>query len=312
MTEQLTALARSYLFAPGSNEQLLKKVFHAGADAVVLDLEDAVAENQKELARQLVSRVLQTRGPSGNPPIYVRINSVAGGLWRNDIEAITGPALHGIRLAKAESAAEVIAVGEALNPLEVSSGMAAGSLRITPTIESANGVLAAGEIAKAPRVEALAFGHTDFARDVGADPDAQEHETLYARSHLVLVSRAAGIKPPIAPVYTRIRDLDGLRKSTEAARRLGFFGRSCIHPTQIAVIDEVFTPTAEQIAEARAIVHDFEQAAATGRHAVSMENGQFVDLAIARRARAVLALAETLAETLSETMMDTKREADER
>jgi citrate lyase subunit beta/citryl-CoA lyase len=111
---------------------------------------------------------------------------------------------------------------------------------------------------------------------------------------MVLVSRAAGIKPPIAPVYTQIKDLDGLRQSTEAARRLGFFGRSCIHPAQLAIVNEVFTPTSDQIAEARTIVLEFERAAATGRHAILMESGQFVDLAVVRRARAVLALAETL------------------
>jgi len=296
-TALTTALLRSFLFAPGSSERLLAKVFNTGTDAVVLDLEDAVAENQKESARRSVSEVLQTRRRDGGPAIYVRVNSVASELWRDDIEAVMGPALQGIRLAKAESAEEVIAVGEALNSSELSHGLPPGSLRITPTIESANGVLAAAEIARAPRVEALAFGHTDFVRDIGADPDAQEHETLYARSHLVLVSRAAGINPPVASVYTQIKDVDGLRQSTEAARRLGFFGRSCIHPTQIAIINEVFTPTSDQIAEARAIVLEFERAAATGRHAILMESGQFVDLAVVRRARAVLALAEILTKT---------------
>jgi citrate lyase subunit beta/citryl-CoA lyase len=296
-TPVTAALVRSYLFAPGSDERLLGKVFNAGADAVVLDLEDAVSDTEKLTARRLVSGVLQSKSRDEDPAIYVRINSVASGLWRDDIEAVTRPALQGIRLAKAESAAEVIAVAEELNSAEKRAGLPAGSIRITPTIESANGVLAAGEIAKAPRVEALAFGHTDFVRDIGADPDAQQYETLYARSLLVLVSRAAGIKPPIAPVYTQIKDIDGLRQSTEAARRLGFFGRSCIHPTQLPVVHQVFTPTPEQTADAREIVLEFERAAAMGRQTILMTNGQFVDLAVVQRARAVLALAETLTKT---------------
>jgi citrate lyase subunit beta/citryl-CoA lyase len=152
--------------------------------------------------------------------------------------------------------------------------------------------MAAMEIARAPRVEALAFGAADFIRDIGADPDEAETQTLYARSHLVVASRAAGINPPIASVYTRIKDLDGLRATTEAARRLGFFGRSCIHPSQVPIVNQIFTPTAEQVAEARAIIAAFERARSAGVAAVAMENGQFVDQAVVKRARAIIALSE--------------------
>ncbi len=293
----VTALARSYLFAPGSNERLLDKVFGAGADAVVLDLEDAVAPSQKLHARRLVSEVLTAHGHQNGPAIYVRINAFASGLWQEDIAAIVRPGLHGIRLAKAESAEEILAVDAALSGAEKESGIVVGVIRIVPTIESAAGVLAAGEIARVSRVEAFAFGNADFLRDIGADPDPSETQTLYARSHLVLVSRAAGLKPPIASVHTQIADLDRLRATTEAARRLGFFGRSCIHPSQIPVIHDVFTPTPAQVAEARAIIDSFEQGAASGSVAFTMENGQFVDRAIVERARAIVGLAESLTKT---------------
>ena len=296
-----TALARSYLFAPGGSERLLSKVFDLGADAVVLDLEDAVAPGEKQQARRLVSEVLMTRQRQAGRGVYVRINSVASGLWLEDIAAIIGPALTGIRLAKAESADEVCAVDEALSTAEAKAGIADGLLRIVPTIESAAGVLAAGEMARAPRVEALAFGNTDFLRDIGAEADPMETQTLCARSQLVLVSRAAGIKPPIASVHTQIKDLEGLRISSEAARRLGFFGRSCIHPAQIPVVNGVFTPTSSQVAEARAIIEAFDRAAATGSAAFALENGQFVDRAVVERARALVKLAESFTEKQQQT-----------
>jgi citrate lyase subunit beta / citryl-CoA lyase len=296
-----TALARSYLFAPGDSERLLSKVFDAGADAVVLDLEDAVAPSQKEQARRTVSEVLMARQHEAGPAIYVRINSIGSGLWMEDIAAITGPGLTGIRLAKAESSNEVRAVDAALTTAEANAGMADGLLRIVPTIESAVGVLAAGEMARADRVEALAFGNTDFLRDIGAESDLMETQTLYARSQLVLVSRAAGIKPPIASVHTKIKDLDGLRITSEAARCLGFFGRSCIHPAQIPVVNEVFTPASAQVAEARAIIEAFDRAAATGSGSFALENGQFVDRAVVERARALVELAEGLQRSSSKT-----------
>jgi citrate lyase subunit beta/citryl-CoA lyase len=286
----MTALARSYLFAPGDNERLLGKVFDAGADAVALDLEDAVAPERKPLARRLVADLLRSARKS--PAVYVRINAISTDLWIEDIAAVVSPALTGVRLAKAESAEEIHALDAALGEAERAAGIAVGRLKITATIESAAAVMAAMEIARAPRVEALAFGAADFIRDIGADPDEAETQTLYARSHLVVASRAAGINPPIASVYTRIKDLDGLRATTEAARRLGFFGRSCIHPSQVPIVNQIFTPTAEQVAEARAIIAAFERARSAGVAAVAMENGQFVDQAVVKRARAIIALSE--------------------
>jgi citrate lyase subunit beta/citryl-CoA lyase len=286
----MASLSRSYLFAPGDNERLLAKVFDAGADAVVLDLEDAVAPERKPPARRLVAELLRSARKS--PAVYVRINAISTDLWIEDIAAVVSPALTGVRLAKAESAEEIRALDAALGEAERAAGIAIGTLKITATIESAAAVMAAMEIARAPRVEALAFGAADFIRDIGASPDEAETQTLYARSHLVVASRAAGINPPIASVYTRIKDLDGLRATTEAARRLGFFGRSCIHPSQVPIVNQIFTPTAEQVAEARAIIAAFERARSAGVAAVAMENGQFVDQAVVKRARAIIALSE--------------------
>ncbi len=285
-------LARSYLFAPGSNDELLRKVFEVSADAVVLDLEDSVREDDKSRARESVARALKEHG-GYNRPTYVRINPVGGSFWRQDIEAL-GRGLFGIRLAKSESAEQVLALGEAISAMEERVGLPVGGVRIMPTIESAAGLLAAGEIARAPRVEALCFGMTDFLHDINGEEDELGLATLHAQSHLVLVSRSAGLRPPVASVYTRLNDLHGLRATSEAARRLGFFGRSCIHPKQIEVVHEVFTPSAKGIAQAQAIVAASER---SGAGTLAMNNGQFVDEAVVKRARAILSLAANLERT---------------
>lgn len=311
-------LARSYLFAPGDNEKLLRKVFTAGADAVVLDLEDAVAPARKAQARALVAQVLgeltvgqtlvcpdlippalSSPANSANattgqtkvrPTVYVRINAVVTPFWQMDLATAVHRAVRGVRLAKAESLTEVQVVDEELAKLETERELPVGALRVVPTIESAAGLLNAAELARHPRVEAFSFGAADFVKDIGAEAD--ETATLFARSQLVVLSRAAGINPPIAAVYTRLNDAEGLRASTEAQRRLGFFGRSCIHPTQLAIVHEVFTPKPQAIHEARAIVQAFEAAQATGMGVATLANGQFIDAPIVERARALLALAE--------------------
>ncbi len=288
-------LARSYLFAPGDNEKLLGKVFRAGADAVVLDLEDAVAPANKARARELVLTALQT-APANAPAIYIRINAVSSPYWQADLSVVAHPRVRGLRLGKAESRAELDTLDELLKRAEASVDLPVGGLRLVPTIESAAGLLNAAEMARHPRVETFSFGAADFAKDINADVDEAETQTLFARSQLVVSARAAGLQPPIASVYTRLKDAVGLRANTEAQRRLGFFGRSCIHPAQLPVIHEVFTPQADAVHEARAIVEAFERAQAVGAGVATLANGQFVDAPIVERARAVLSLAEVFAE----------------
>jgi citrate lyase subunit beta/citryl-CoA lyase len=287
-------LARSYLFAPGSHERLLQKVFSAGADAVVVDLEDAVAPEHKAFARDLVGRTLARRGPAGDwPLVFVRINSVRSGLWRDDLHAVVGRGLHGVRLARTESVEEVREVNDEIERLERGRDLPRGALSIIASIETADAVLGAAAIARGPRVLALAFGASDFLRDVGAGPDAGELETLAVRTHLVVVSRAASIAPPIAPVHTRLSDMEELRRTTEAARRLGFFGRSCIHPLQLPVVHQAFLPSAAHVAEARALV-EAASAGATTDGPVHLPDGPLVDRSLVRRAAAVIDLARRL------------------
>jgi citrate lyase subunit beta/citryl-CoA lyase len=287
-------VCRSHLFAPGSNERVLGKVFDAGADAVVLDLEDAVAPDAKAGARRLVEAALATRVNRRTPRVAVRINAVDTTMWRDDLEAVVRPGLHVVRVPKAESADQLRAVDEVLTRLEAERGLPAGAIGLVATIETAAGVMAAAALARAPRIQAFTFGAADFVRDIGADPASADLATLYARQHLVLVSRAARIEPPVAPVYTQVKDLDGLRRTTAEARAIGFFGRSCIHPSQVPVVNEAFTPRPEEIVAARAVLDAWQNALARGVAALTLPDGQFVDEAVARRARAVVALADTL------------------
>lgn len=286
------ALLRSYLYAPGNDERLLGKVFTAGADAVVLDLEDAVPAGEKERARRLVGAAVRERPLGGRPALFVRINASTGPEWRADLAAVLGPAVAGIRLPKVESPDAVWRADAELTRLERRLGLRAGSVELSCTIESARGALQAAAIAAAaPRVRNLGFGAADFTQDIGAEPDDAESETLHARSLLVLASRAAGLDPPVASVHRKLADEDGLRRSSEAARRLGFFGRSCIHPRQLAIVHAAFAPRAEETARARALVDAYASAVAGGRGALLLDDGQFVDAAVVRRAEKLLELA---------------------
>lgn len=285
----MTAAVRSYLFAPGNRPALLEKVFTTEADAVVLDLEDAVAPADKAEARRRAAAAVRDRRGVPGPTTWVRLNDLRGSLWRDDLEAVVTPGLGGIRVPKAEAVDELDRLDEALRTCEARVGFEPGVTPVTATIESARGVHAAWSIAAHRRVEWLAFGEADFLADIGAEAGTAE-ATLLARSQLVLAARCAGIAPPIASVHTQLDDEAGLRRTSEQARALGFFGRSCIHPKQLATVHAVFTPDARAVAEARAVVEAWEAA----RSGAAVSGGQFVDAPVARRARAVLALDASL------------------
>jgi citrate lyase subunit beta/citryl-CoA lyase len=260
---------RSWLFAPGHDEKLLRKVFDAGADMVLLDLEDAVPHDIKDLARDMVASVASSR------PCWVRVNRVRSDECERDLRALAGAVL-GLRVPKVESADDVAWVAER-----------APGVSLDCTVESARGVLAAFEIASAPACALLSYGGLDLAADLGIA--AGEQESLYARSHLVIAARAAGKLPPSDGVHPLLEDDEGLRKEAGAARRLGFFGKSAIHPRQIPIIHQVFSPTAEELAWARQVLSAFEH---SGGAATKTAAGEFVDRPVAERARQILGLGQ--------------------
>lgn len=260
---------RSWLYGPGHSERILARVFESGADAIVLDLEGAVPPDLKDRARGQVAEVL-----GSHPEAWVRINQPASPEAEADLRLVAGRCA-GIRVPKTESAADVEWVAER-----------APGTPLTCTIESALGLVRAFEIASLPEVRELAYGAADLALDLGVAGGWEE--TLYARSALVAASRAAGKPAPVDGVYVRLDDLEGLRAATAAAKRLGYFGKSALHPRQVPVINEVFTPTGAELSWAQRVVDAFEGA---GGAATRLEDGEFVDLPIAERARRILEAA---------------------
>lgn len=264
---------RSQLFAPGHDAKLLGKVFAAAADAVLLDLEDAVPPERKAEARAMVAGALRDGRRA-----WVRINEAGTDAAAADLDALIGPGDRhpaGLRIPKVESAEQVRWVAER-----------APGIPLTPAIETARGILAAAEIAAAPGVRMLAVGGIDLQRDLGTSDGSLG--LLYARSHLVICSRAARIDPPIDSVYPHLADLAGLREAARLARSLGLFGKSSVHPRQLPVIHEVFTPGEAELTWAREVVAVFD---AAGGAAARMADGEFVDRPVAERARRLMDLA---------------------
>jgi citrate lyase subunit beta/citryl-CoA lyase len=248
------AVSRSYLFVPGNRPDRLDKACAAQADAVIVDLEDAVPPGDKVMARRQLSAWL-----SPAHPVLVRINS-AGSEWFRDDLALCGlPGVAGIVLPKAENEQDLAALAQA------------GATMILPLIESALGLWNAAAIARASRVQRLVFGAIDFSFDAGI---TEGHEPLlYARSQLVLVSRVAGIQAPVDGVTTTLDDLDSVRGDALRARALGFGGKLCIHPKQVQVTNEAFAPSEAELAWARSVV----AAAAASQGAAVALDGKMID-----------------------------------
>jgi citrate lyase subunit beta / citryl-CoA lyase len=278
---------RSYLYVPGNDARRIEKAFASEADAVILDLEDAIAPSRKEEARKTVADMLRSKQEK---PIFVRINAPGSALAEEDIEAVVGLRLSGLRLPKTESPEGVRRVAERLENLGCEAS-------IQCLIESALGLELAFEIARAhEKVVGMSLGEADLAADLGVRGDAG---LLYARSRVVAATRGAGLPSPVQSVYTNVRDKDGLRRSTEEGKNMGFVGRSAIHPAQIEVINEVFTPTEEEVAEAKELLSRLEESAGTGTGAFALEDGRFVDEAVVGSARLTLALARRDREEVS-------------
>lgn len=282
----MTAAYRSYLYAPGAAPEVMRKALAAGADAVVLDLEDAVAPAAKSTARAAVAELLAEL--AANPPVcavHVRINRNATGYDRDDLDAVVGPALGGLRLPKADDPAELVALAALLDDLERQRGIAPGAVGLYPIVETARACTVLGELAAAPRVRQLAFGGADLAADLGVPADSAL--LAHVAAQLVVHSRAAGLPGPIDRVHTAVRDVDGLRVAAESAARLGFTAKSIIHPAQIEPVHAAFVATPEQLAWAEAVVAAAAAADQAGA-GVAVVDGEFVDAAVVARARGLL------------------------
>lgn len=283
---------RSMLFAPANDLRKVGKALMLNVDGTVLDLEDAVALSEKTNARNALKEALSLprRGD-----VFIRVNSVQTEFILSDLLAAVTEGVKGLVVAKSESAEEIRQVDWLIGKIEKERGLTEGSMEIIPFIESANAIVNAFSIASSsPRVSRMFFGGVDYVLDIGTTFSKGGTEIFYARSQLVVASRAAGIEPPIDTVYPDFKDIGGLVADAKAVRQMGFQGKLAIHPGQIEPLNEVFTPTPEEISWAEKIVAVFDEEEARGQ-AVFQVDGKMIEYPIANRARRIIALAEQIA-----------------
>jgi len=280
------------LFAPANDLRKVGKALMLNVDGTVLDLEDAVALSEKTNARNALKEALSLprRGD-----VFIRVNSVQTEFILSDLLAAVTEGVKGLVVAKSESAEEIRQVDWLIGKIEKERGLTEGSMEIIPFIESANAIVNAFSIASSsPRVSRMFFGGVDYVLDIGTTFSKGGTELFYARSQLVVASRAAGIEPPIDTVYPDFKDIGGLVADAKAVRQMGFQGKLAIHPGQIEPLNEVFTPTPEEISWAEKIVAVFDEEEAKGQ-AVFQVDGKMIEYPIANRARRIIALAEQIA-----------------
>lgn len=281
---------RSMIFTPGHRRDLIEKAIRSGSDAVIIDLEDAVALDSKPQARALLGDL-----PESAVPLFVRTNGPETDMLWQDVVAAGQAGVAGLVIPKAESPATITQIDGALTALEHTAGHDAGSIGIVPLIESAVGVRNTYDMAMASdRVECVMFGggeQGDLVADLGCEWTPEGTGLMQARSQVLLSSRAAGIEHPFEAVFMDFRNLEALRVEAELARTLGYVGKVAIHPAQVAVINEVFTPAADVVAYQRKVLEAFEKAEAEGAASIGVD-GKMVDYAVARVARTIIARAE--------------------
>jgi citrate lyase subunit beta/citryl-CoA lyase len=288
---------RTALFAPGIKERVMTKALESGADAVILDLEDSVPVASKAEARALVVKTIDAAaGSLSRPLIYVRVNGAATGLLADDLNAVVRPGLDAILLSKAENVDDVQQTAAALERNESQRGMKQGSAEIILQIENALGVYNCFNLIKAsPRVAATCFGSArdgDLQTDLGCSWSIEGTELLYARSKVLLDTRAAGSHiHPLDGVFSDLNDETGLIADSRLSARLGYIGRTVIHPKQIAPVKNAYAVPELEVAYYQKVVVEFAAAEKAGTAAIAVD-GKLVDYAMAQRARRVLELAK--------------------
>ncbi|MEU1273864.1 CoA ester lyase [Streptomyces sp. NPDC005799] len=287
---------RSLLFVPGTRTDWLPKARAAGADAAVLDLEDAVTAQDKPAARaqvaDAVSRAAAPTDQAGEMALFVRVNPLDGWAGAEELRAVLRPGLAGIVLPKVRSAQDVRLADQLLRWCEQDQGLSPGQVALVPLLETARGLREAYDIARAvPRIAylgALTAPGGDVQRAVGYRWSPEGDETLALRSRVLLDARAAGVPCPVSGLWTRITDLAGLRAFAEQNRSLGYEGMMAIHPSHVPVINRVFSPSPGELDHYAQLIAAVEAAQGAGKGAVTFR-GEMVDEAMASTARLVLA-----------------------
>ncbi len=277
---------RSMLFVPVTVAKFVERAAERGADALILDLEDSVPPAEKPRGRQILQEAAAKVGERG-ANVVVRINRP----WRQalaDIEAAVSPRVQTLMLTKVESADHVRMIAEVVGELEAERGMPAGATQFVALVETASAFFRLEEIARShPRLVGLSVGAEDFALSVGMLPEPEG--LLFPKQQMIFAARAAGILPlGFIGTVADFRDLDAFRATIRRSRRLGFAGASCIHPSQVAILNEEYRPSPEEVAEAERVVAAYDAATAAGIGAIARD-GMMIDVPVVERAKQVLA-----------------------
>lgn len=287
---------RSSLILPVNVPRFVERAYARGADAVVLDLEDAVPPAEKARARKLVKDSIPLVA-RGGAEVVVRINNDPA-LIAEDVDACVHPGLDGLAIPKAESPAQIRDLTAQLERLERARGIEPGHVRLSLSFETPRGVLQAQEVAAAsPRIATMSVGPEDYCLELGVEPSADGFELLYAVSRVVTIAKAAGIQPTgLLGSIAGFRDLATFEAAAVRARQLGCEGAGCIHPDQVAVLNRVFTPEPAKVEYARRVVDAFEEGVRQGTASVNLD-GKMVDIPVYKRAQVIIERARAVAET---------------
>lgn len=294
MNSHTTKPIRSFLFVPALKESMIVKGAAAGADAIILDLEDSVPPAGKVDARELVASKLEWLGEQGQR-VYVRINRSPYLYDFEDMMAVVGPCLEGIILSKPIGPEDVDCISMMLSEAEHRKGAQIGATRLVPTMETARSMETAYEMAKRDRVSAIAAPmarNGDSARALGVNWSMDGRESLYVKSRAVMAARAAG-KAPYGGLWQQVHDLDGLRDYLGRDRELGMAGAMLLHPSNVGPTNEIFSPSAEDIAYYQGMIDAHAEAVAAGR-AACIYDGEHIDIAHVETAREIVAQAAAL------------------
>jgi citrate lyase subunit beta/citryl-CoA lyase len=283
---------RTLLFVPAHRESMVARAHQVPADVICLDLEDAVPPGEKQQARDGVRASVESLKAAGKQ-VHVRVNHLDSGLTREDLAAAVGPGLDGLLFPKARGAAHIRELDVLIREQELHNGVRPGTIVLIAMIESARAVLRCEEIALAStRIAALALGGEDYAADLGVARTAAANELEYGRRVVVHCAAAYGLQA-LDGIYPTLHDAEGLLADARYARSIGMKGKYVIHPEQVEPVNQVFSPTPDELAGARKIVAAYDEAMSRGIGVIDVD-GQMVDVPVANRARDLLAYATTI------------------
>ena len=296
-------ILRTLLFVPANSWRMITTAATEGGDAVILDLEDACPIAEKETGRIFARDSIPMLKEKGLD-IFVRINSFETGLTELDLSYVITKGLDGVMLPKSESKEDMVKLDQLLKGEEKKKGMEPGSVSILPLLESPKGIAAVSEIiAASPRVIGVSFGAGDYSREIGAGMGVTSLSAddfflmaSYPRSCIALAARAAGVLAIDSPYFGLVIDIDGLTLETRKVKLMGFTGKLLVHPRHVYFVNQVFSPTKEEIAFAKRVIKAYDEAKSKGLGATSI-GGRMIDFGSYRRALNLISIAEKISES---------------